>query len=807
MKGKFLSILAFAAFIVTLGLVQATHTYADVVDEVLTKSAQSDYEANFKLVQSYKGTKSGVTFESYSPAWKSVDQLKALEEELLQNKHGEELAYLGKVVIIPNMAAGSSTAGQYFASYQWSDQEMSLETNRVIYLFDGDTIKTVEGFARILSHEYGHHFTYYQLINRENHLPNNWKSSGYVVNRAIKSDSRINYTHNGEWQWMIQEIMAEDYVQLFGSEKAISKSMHRNTSIPTPFEVPTLQEYWGKYLPGYAPKSKLSIYLKGYSSNIVDLAHYNLEILMKNLQNKKTYLVGGQNEKLSVVVPIDQITGNSEIIKWYYFNGQSQITSWLFEGNVAPQIRLAAIQHEPTGLNRGSKPLIINYKNINASVSTDEQIFRDTYKDPKTYTIAEIKTMLREVSIQNGIPPEILKAIAYIETRFAQFDGAGNPNIAPDGGIGMMQITLSDAQLLAQGIDKEMLKWNTRYNIEMGAKILKEKWNNANLPKINDKNPNVIENWYFAIMAYNGLSKRNDPTLTHNILPYQERVLEAIRNNGLLPISTIPTVKITYPFPETPDIMAFPEHDYNWPTIGTKSAQMWAKGQTVYTLNNQLDFSRLRDGVNGKEFKQLKHYTPLEIVSGPYEVDANQNHFAMYEVQMNGVKGFIASSNLRAGEFAIFDGIQDEELVSALTYLQLKNLIDSKTAELFNPNTPILRADAAKMLVKELGLTLPAGYKMKATDMKPGEANYQEMMIAEAHGILGMDGTIRPNGNLTRAQMAAILVRAYDKLYAKPTTSVTFTDVAKTNWSYNDINTLAFNRITITAGGSFKPNN
>jgi hypothetical protein len=428
------------------------------------------------------------------------------------------------------------------------------------------------------------------------------------------------------------------------------------------------------------------------------------------------------------------------------------------------------------------------------------------YKDPKTYTNTEIKTMLHEVALQNGIPPEILKAIAFVETGMMQYDSAGNPIIAADGGIGMMQITMSDEQLQAQGINIEKLKWNTRYNIEIGAKILIEKWSNPNLPKINDKNPQTIENWYFAIMAYNGLSKRNDPTRPQEQRPYQERVLEEIRNKGLLPISTIPSVTITYPNPEAPDLMAFPVQEYNWPNVGMKTTQMWTKGQTVYTLNNQLTYSKLRGDVNGAEIKQLPHYTPLVIVSGPYEVDSSNNHYVMYEVSNNNTKGYLASSNVRGGNLTIFKDVPIGESASAIAYLQLKSLISSTPDSLFKPNTPILRVEAASMLVKELGLTLPTGYKMKATDMKPTEANYEEMMIAEAHGILGKDGTIRPNGHLTRAQMAAILVRAYDKLYTTPTTRVSFTDVPRTNWSYNDINTLAFNKITVTANGPYRPN-
>jgi hypothetical protein len=427
------------------------------------------------------------------------------------------------------------------------------------------------------------------------------------------------------------------------------------------------------------------------------------------------------------------------------------------------------------------------------------------YKDPKVYTNAEIKTMLREVAVENGIPPEILKAIAFTETGMKQYDTAGNPIPSPDGGIGMMQITMSEEQYQAQDINKEKLKWNTRYNIEIGAKILKEKWNNPNLPKINDKNPAIIENWYFAIMAYNGLSKRNDPNLPQND-PYQERVLESIRTGSLLPVSDIPKVNIIYPKTEAPDLMAFPDREYVWPNIGTKSTQMLNQGQIVYTLNNQLDYSKLRQGVNGEEIMRIPHYTPLEIISGPYEVDAYSNHYLMYEVRNKETIGYTSSSNLREGKLNLFTNLPIGELSSAVAYLQLHNLAPLTEKTTYNVNEPILRREAATMLVKELGLTLPEGYKMKATDMKPTEANYEEMVIAEAHGILGKGGKISANSHLTRAQMAAILARAYDKLYKKPTTSVSFIDVKPTDWSYNDINTLAFNKITNTANGKYNSN-
>ncbi|WP_442596785.1 S-layer homology domain-containing protein [Neobacillus sp. D3-1R] len=784
----------------------AQHSSAHVLDEVRTKSAQSDYQDNYTLLASYKGEKSGVTFESYSPLWRSTDKLKALEEELLRNKHGEELPLLGKVMIIPDYPAGKKVMGQYFASYQYTSTSASLKSDRPIYLFGGNDFTTVDSMAYVLSHEYGHHFTFYHLINDENSKPGNWLTSDYAKSRELDANPNVHDTDTGEYIWSMPEILAEDYVQLFGSENAIKQSAQMNVNISTPFDTPAIEDYWSKLLPGFEPKNPLSFYLKGAETNPYNPQMYNLQLQLKNLEGDTTYVHAREGTGTYSSVLLDQVTGVADSTKWYNYSQLPLEVSWILNQIDNKQMNLNAIQHEATGFNRGSQTLVLNYENIQSSVTTDADIQKELYQESKSYSTLEIKAMLQETAIQNGIPPEILKAIAFIETGMKQFDSAGQPIIATDGGIGIMQITMSDAELQTAGIDKERLKWDTQYNIETGAKILKQKWNNSNLPKINDKNPNTIENWYFAIMAYNGLSKRNDPNLDHEKAPYQERVLEAIRNYSLLPISSIPKVNIAYPYTDKPDIMSFVDSEYNWPNVGTLTSQTFTNGQKVYTLNDQLSYSKLRDGINGAEIQRLPHYTPIEIIAGPFEMENPSNHYVMYQVKGNGFVGYIASSNLHAGNVTVFSDVKFGEEASAIAYLQLKSIISGYPDGTFKPGQPLLRRHAAAMLVKELGLTLPEGYKMKATDMKPTDLNYQEMMIAEAHGLIGKDGALRPNENLTRAQMAAILARAYENLYAKPTNNAYFTDVKPGDWSYNVINTLAFNKITVTANGAYHPN-
>jgi hypothetical protein len=799
---KTLLSLVFSSILLIFGL--NTQADAHVVDEVRTKSAQSGYEDSYTLVAQYKGQKSGVTFESYSTMWKTTDKLKQLETELLKNKHDEELALLGRVVIIPNSPAGEDVLGEYMANYKFTSTKVSLLSNRMIYLFGGNDNTTIASMAYTLSHEYGHHFTFYHLLNKENKMPGTWKNSEYAKSRGVQSTTSPAHDKPfGEYIWALPEIMAEDYVQLFGSDTAIKESAQMNVDLPTPFDAPTIQAYWNKYLPGYEPKSELPFYLTSFEMNSYNANMYNLQLLLQNMNQKPTYVHATEGTGKYESVRLDTIKDTEDSNKWYNYRQLSSDVNWVLDKTESETMRLTAIQHSDTGFNRGSKSLQLNYKNLASNVTKEVEVFKDT----KVYTASEIKTMLREIAIENGIPPEILKAIAYNETVMQQYNSTGQPNISSDGGIGIMQVTLPETEAKAKGIDLERLKWDTRYNIQTGAKILKEKWDNPNLPKINDKNPSVVADWYFAIMAYNGLSKRNDPTI-HGALAYQEKVIGTIRKHSLFPITynDIEKINITYPYPDKPDIMVFADSQYKWPDLNEKSRQMWSKGKVVYSWNNQLSFSNLRNGVNGSVKKQLPHYTPLEIIAGPFEVAEKENHYSMYQVKGNGFEGYISSSNIMEGNVTLFKDVTFGESASAITYLQLKKIISGYPDGTFKPNQALTRRQAASMLVKELGLTLPEGYKMKATDMQPGDANYREMAIVEAHGLMGRNGTLNPKGNLTRAQMAQIMVEAYGKIYKAPIGKTSFTDVATNNWSYDYINTLAYNKITVTSGGEFRPN-
>ncbi len=139
-----------------------------------------------------------------------------------------------------------------------------------------------------------------------------------------------------------------------------------------------------------------------------------------------------------------------------------------------------------------------------------------------------------------AIPPSLLKAVGWVESGWRQFTPSGRPLLSFDFGYGIMQITSGMAGAFANptgtldpGVQTEIAS-DYQYNIAFGARALAEKWDSV--PKIGDGNPSVVENWYYALWAYNGwgwvnnpnnprFQRRGTPATFPATYPYQERVL------------------------------------------------------------------------------------------------------------------------------------------------------------------------------------------------------------------------------------------------------------------------------------------
>lgn len=284
----------------------------------------------------------------------------------------------------------------------------------------------------------------------------------------------------------------------------------------------------------------------------------------------------------------------------------------------------------------------------------------------------EINRILTEESLKAGVAPEIVKAIAFQESSWRQYwdvvpesikkcKGDGD-KLDWDGtnallgydciGIGIMQI--SNHMYMDEGKEKddyiERLKTDIRFNIQEGIKILKEKWNyhrTGIIPTINDNDPMVIENWYFAIMAYNGMKLGNNP-VEHPYTAYQEKVFDRMRDYTQIDINPFPTQMLD-PYETSSGQLRF-ETD-NFEVLGPQhySSQSLKKGDTAYTTATSL---RLRDSANGEVIGSLSKGTKVTITGKYKGNNSSTSQYVWMPIRTSsGQTGWVSSSYLSSEDY------------------------------------------------------------------------------------------------------------------------------------------------------------
>lgn len=167
---------------------------------------------------------------------------------------------------------------------------------------------------------------------------------------------------------------------------------------------------------------------------------------------------------------------------------------------------------------------------------------------------SEVEKIIDEVCIERQVPSEIVKAIAYKESKMQQWYTDGSPVLSYNGNyVGIMQVSVN------AGYDYNKLKNDIYYNLNAGIDILFLKWNmsvnNYSVPRFENMDQMIIENWYFAIWAYNGWLSRNNPN--SNSKAYQESVLDIASekygaeisdiDRSLLPSTGLPEKRLILP--------------------------------------------------------------------------------------------------------------------------------------------------------------------------------------------------------------------------------------------------------------------
>lgn len=257
-----------------------------------------------------------------------------------------------------------------------------------------------------------------------------------------------------------------------------------------------------------------------------------------------------------------------------------------------------------------------------------------------------INCLLTNAAINADIPPEVVKAIAWQESfGWKQFVD-GKPLISDDGGIGIMQVTDG-------GYDTERLKSDIAYNIEVGVNILNGKYSLKTLPKIKGANRHMIENWYFSVMAYNGIKPVNSPlhqkTGEINNEAYQEEVFRIIEGQSFINETTL----ARFPFktedfdyiPTSNENIKFLKLEYTADSELHQSAYFYKLNEKVLVTGNKVNL-RPNPTSTSPSIKKFSNETPVmmngEVV---YDQTSTTNQFVWIPVKtVDGkVKGYVAS--------------------------------------------------------------------------------------------------------------------------------------------------------------------
>ena len=230
--------------------------------------------------------------------------------------------------------------------------------------------------------------------------------------------------------------------------------------------------------------------------------------------------------------------------------------------------------------------------------------------------------LLTEMALKYDVPPEDVKAVAEKESGdWRHFDENGEAIVTSDNGIGIMQVTNQS------GYNVDDLKNDIVYNIEAGVQILDKMFERSDLPSINSKDNSkerdVLEYWYFAIMAYNGTKPVNSPIVqddgSRNLEAYQEEVYSYLDTYGGVKITNLPFTREDFRYdPDSTNNIELVTKDYHFNVPFTKSKHYFKEGQKVEVTANNVRV-RQRATTNNHNSATLNAGEILTI-TGPFQI-------------------------------------------------------------------------------------------------------------------------------------------------------------------------------------------
>lgn len=337
----------------------------------------------------------------------------------------------------------------------------------------------------------------------------------------------------------------------------------------------------------------------------------------------------------------------------------------------------------------------------------------------------QINCMLTNAALAAKIPPEVVKAVAAQESDWRQFKD-GKPFISADNGIGIMQITNQASY------DSQRLKDDITYNIQAGVEILNGMFHQSDLPKIKGIGPDVIENWYFPVMAYNGTKPVNSPlyqaTGKKNMNAYQERVFARIQKDSFLGGKTLgqfpfKTTDFNYD-PNSDKNIVFKKLEYTLSTQMHASTQLFRKGDKVAVTVAGLTL-RSKPSSSSLGLKIFAKGTSL-IIDGDFVYDQTLekvNQFVWYRVKTTDQKlaGYVSSAYIiKKLDAPIVSPVDDNDLsLSGKTAPDVRVQIMNGTKSIGSTVSNSIGNFKANIPAQKAGTQLTVAYKDKLNALSP----------------------------------------------------------------------------------------
>lgn len=367
------------------------------------------------------------------------------------------------------------------------------------------------------------------------------------------------------------------------------------------------------------------------------------------------------------------------------------------------------------------------------------------------YTVEEVEAIIDRIALERGVPSVLIKSIAYLESGLQHFNSNGTPKISRAGNIGLMQVGNYNNMF-----DTERLKYDIEYNINAGIDILLMKWNssvkNNSISNVGNMDPNILENWYFALWAYNGWIARNNPNVSSNT--YQDRIYNicSTRYNktinkidtSLLPASGNPSRGLTV---ETPP--------------NTNSANIYLyKVNDLIVINSILDNKYICDSASGNYVMKVTNGQTAKITEGP----VFKNGYYWYKILINNTttgwieRNWISKIGDSQNGIYPFDDIIYHWCADSVMKLYNNGYISGKTKNNFCPDSVITKQEFCVLFSKITGIE-PVDGELRFNDKdKIGDWATKYLVAMENEGLLRMYGdNMYPTSGITRGEITYLI--------------------------------------------------